>query len=533
MLHTAYAPRGMAVAPHGRAAESGAAVLHEGGDAVEACVAMAAGLAVLYPHMSGIGGDGFWLVHEPGREPWGVDACGAAAAGASIEGFRGAGLAAVPVRGPWAASTVAGTVAGWRAALATRAGPGGRGLPLARLLEDAIRFAREGYPVSPSQSQAAAAHRRELAAQPGFAGTFLVESRAPAAGARLAQPALADTLERLARSGLQDFYTGELGAAIAADLREMGSPLGAEDLAAHRAEIVAPLALALRGGTLYNLPPPTQGVASLLILGLFERLAGGALTCDGAEHVHLLVEATKVVFGLRDRYLRDPRDMGATRVSDWLGEPWLGRLASAIDPAAAAPWQGSGEGGDTTWLGAIDRYGRAASCIQSLYHAFGSGVVLPTTGILWHNRSHAFGLDPAAARALRPGRKPPHTLNPALARLADGATMVYGAMGGDGQPQTQAAIYTRHVVFGRPLQEALTAPRWLLGRNWGAPSSGLKLESRFAPEVVEGLRARGQPVEVVAAFDPVMGHAGALVRRADGLIEGAADPRSDGAAVGW
>jgi gamma-glutamyltranspeptidase/glutathione hydrolase len=180
-------------------------------------------------------------------------------------------------------------------------------------------------------------------------------------------------------------------------------------------------------------------------------------------------------------------------------------------------------------MGTIDASGRAVSFIQSIYHEFGSGIVLPSTGINWQNRGCSFSLDPAARNALVPGRKPFHTLNPALALLRDGRTMVYGTMGGDGQPQTQAAVFTRHVGHGMPLQEAIAAPRWLLGRTWGSMSETLKVESRFDPALVAELGRRGHEVEIVGAFDEVVGHAGALACRADGTLEGGFDPRSDGA----
>jgi gamma-glutamyltranspeptidase/glutathione hydrolase len=180
-------------------------------------------------------------------------------------------------------------------------------------------------------------------------------------------------------------------------------------------------------------------------------------------------------------------------------------------------------------MGTIDAQGRAVSFIQSIYHEFGSGIVLPSTGINWQNRGCSFSLEPKALNVLAPGRKPFHTLNPALALLHDGRTMVYGTMGGDGQPQTQAAVFTRHVGFGMSPQEAVSAPRWLLGRTWGSMSESLKVESRFDPAVVAELRRRGHDLELVGAFDEVVGHAGALVRHADGRLEGGFDPRSDGA----
>lgn len=529
MLHTPRAHRGMVVAPHHLAAEAGLRVLREGGNALEAMVAAAATVAVVYPHMNSLGGDNFWLVSEGRGEPLAIDACGEAAAAAGPELYRERGHERIPARGPLAANTVAGAVSGWERALALGARWGGR-LPLARLLEDARYHAREGFPVSASQRRNTRDKAPELSDVPGFAPVFLPGGAVPAVGARFRQPALARTLERLAEAGLDDFYRGELAQALGAELERLGSPLAASDLAAHRAQEVRPLRLSLGSGTVYNLPPPTQGLASLLVLGIFERLR-----CTEPESfawVHGLVEATKSAFRVRDAYVTDPAYMKADAQS-FLADASLDRMAAAIDPRRAAPWGEPAPGGDTVWLGAVDGAGRAVSFIQSLYWEFGSGVVLPETGITWQNRGTSFSLADGALNRLAPGRKPLHTIQPALAVLGDGRTLLYGTMGGEGQPQTQAAIFTRHVLFGQELQAAVTAPRWLLGRTWGAANTNLRIEGRFAPELVHALVEAGHEVEVVDAFDPVMGHAGALARHADGLIEGATDPRGDGAVAAY
>jgi gamma-glutamyltranspeptidase/glutathione hydrolase len=520
---------GIAVAPHAAAARSAAAVLGEGGDAIEAMVAAAATIAVAYPHMNGIGGDAFWLVHEPGRPPRAIDACGPAGArvDASLYGERG--LEAIPVRGPLAANTVAGTIGGWDLALAHSRGAWGGRLPLARLLSDAIEAAERGIEVTRSQEASTTAKLAELVGQPGFAGRFLPGGKVPRAGEAFVQRPMAAALRRLAESGLDDFYRGELARSIASDLAAAGSPLGLSDLQAYRAEWRVPLALAHGRGTVYNMTPPTQGAVSLMILGILDRLP--AVAAESADYVHGIVEATKQAFGVRDRHLTDPRYMTLDAQS-LLEPPALAALAAAIDPARAKPWGARSAAGDTVWMGVIDAAGRAVSFIQSIYHEFGSAVVLPATGINWQNRGCSFALDPAARNALMPGRKPFHTLNPALALLTDGRTMVYGTMGGDGQPQTQAAVFTRHVNHGMGLQEAVAAPRWLLGRTWGSMSETLKLESRFDPAIVAELRRRGHDVELVGAFDEVVGHAGALVRRPAGGLEGGFDPRSDGAVAG-
>ena len=517
---------GIAVAPHAAAARAAAAVLAEDGNAIEAMVAAAAAIAVVYPHMNGIGGDAFWLIHEPGKPPRAIDACGPAGAAVTADFYRSQGLEAIPQRGPLAANTVAGTVAGWDLALGLSRDAWGGRLPLPRLLEESIGFAEEGFPGTRSQHASTTAKSAELAGQPGFAGRFLP---APREGESFVQRPMAATLRWLANSGLDDFYRGGLAREIASELRDAGSPLALGDLEAYRAEWREPLSLAHSRGTLYNMTPPTQGVVSLMILGIVDRL--GAVVPESADYVHAIVEATKQAFSVRDRHVTDPRFM-ETPAAELLADAALAKLAARVDPAIAKPWGSRSAAGDTVWMGVIDAQGRAVSFIQSLYHEFGSGIVLPATGINWQNRGCSFSLDPAARNPLEPGRKPFHTLNPALALLSDGSTLVYGTMGGDGQPQTQAAVFTRHAVHGMGLQDAVAAPRWLLGRTWGSMSESLKMESRFDPKLVADLRRRGHDVELVGDYDEVVGHAGALRRDSGGRsYEGGFDPRSDGAVV--
>ena len=306
----------------------------------------------------------------------------------------------------------------------------------------------------------------------------------------------------------------------------MGSPVRASDLAAYRAQIVEPLAVRLNDSTVYNLPPPTQGLSALMILGLFERL--GVTEGEGFAHLHGLVEATKRAFRVRERVVTDPQRAPADPRT-FLTPEALDELAAQIDLQRALPWPDTAAPGDTIWMGCVDAKGRAVSFIQSVYWEFGSGTVLRGTGVCWQNRGTSFSLNPKALNALKPGHKPFHTLNPSLALFDDGRVMPFGTMGGEGQPQTQAAIFTRYARFGQTLQQAVTAPRWLLGRTWGDVSTTLKLESRFEPALVEQLRGAGHAVEVLPeAFSDTMGHAGALVRHPNGVIEGAADPRSDG-----
>lgn len=523
--------RGIAVAPHHLASQAALAILRSGGNAIEAMVAAASTIAVVYPHMNSIGGDGFWLIVKPDGEALVVDACGAAAGSLRIDQYLARGLKSIPTRGPLAANTVAGTVSGWELALKVSSELNGK-KPLSDLLADAIYYSRNGFPMTESQAGATRAKLEELRGISGFAEVFLPGGKLPATGSNFTNPALAATLETLAADGLRGFYHGTLAERIASDLAAVGSPVGLSDLHMHRAELKQPLQLNHSLGTLYNTPAPTQGVVSMTILGLLDRAGLSSVAADSADHVHLAVEATKLAFGLRDRYITDPAYM-RVHAQDLLEPAALDDLAHKIKVGQAAPW-GAGRGpGDTIWMGVCDSTGLAVSFIQSIYHEFGSGIVLPTTGITWQNRGASFSLDPTHLCALLPGKKPFHTLNPAAARLHDGRVMVYGNMGGDGQPQSQAAVFTRHVVFGQPLQTAISAPRWLLGRTWGESSDSLKLESRFSDDTVQALRARGHEVDVLGAFDATFGHAGAIVRHPDGMLEGASDPRSDGVVAGY
>lgn len=526
-LKTVTGANGMATSPHYLASRAGRDVLRDGGNAVEACVAVAAALAVVYPHMTGIGGDGFWVIAEPDGRVHGVHGCGGAAAKADLSLY--AGLDAVPTRGPLAANTVAGTISGWAAALESAGGA----MPLERLLRDAIAYAKAGFTVTAGGAAIAAAKGGELRGQPGaWAATFEPEGRPLVEGDMLRQPVLTQTLERLVAEGLDSFYTGPLAADIAADLAALGSPVSAADLAAHVAARPAPLHVPIAGATLYNSAPPTQGFASLLILALFDRLRDKG-AADSFAHVHGAVEATKQAFLLRDAHVGDP----AYHDYDYQGlldDPAaLDALAARIDPARALPWPQPTQWGDTCWFAAADGEGRVVSCIQSTYFEFGSGIVLPRTGITWQNRGSSFRLATTGWNALKPGRKPFHTLNPALARFDDGRTMAYGTMGGEGQPQTQAALFTRYAHYGVDLQEAISRPRWLLGRTWGEQSLTLKLEDGFDEGLYAALGAAGHDVERVGPLTATMGHAGAIVRYADGRLEGATDPRSDGEVASW
>jgi gamma-glutamyltranspeptidase len=364
----------------------------------------------------------------------------------------------------------------------------------------------------------------------GFKKAFLPDGKVPDIGARLKQTEFAATLEQLARAGLDDFYRGDVGREIGTDLDRIGSPVTRADLEKYRATVAEPLSVTTQAGTLYNSPPPTQGLASHMILALFDRLR--VAQAVRFEHVHGLVEATKRAFRVRDQVITDP-DKISGNLDQYLSPAFIDAEASKIDARKAARWPAPYGEGDTIWMGAADAKGLVVSYIQSLYWEFGSGCVLPATGILMQNRGASFSLDPKLLNALAPGRRPFHTLNPALAALKDGRIVAYGTMGGDGQPQSQAAVFTRYVNFRQPLAKALDAPRWLLGRTWGSTHTNLRMESRFDSNLLDRLLSAGHDVAVLDdAYSDTMGHTGAVVLHPDGTLEGGHDPRADGGAAG-
>ncbi|MFY0692397.1 MAG: gamma-glutamyltransferase [Paracoccaceae bacterium] len=523
MLETAFGLTHAMTAPHRIATKAGADVMEAGGTAIEAMVAAAATIAVVYPHMNGIGGDGFWLIKKPGKAPIGIFACGQAAALATPQWYAKRGhTETIPTRGGQAALTVPGTIGGWKLAL-EQVDPARR-LPLAELLASSIGLARDGIAVSRNQSACTADKIDGLKDVPGFAGHFLIDNAVPAAGVKLRQAALGGTLQALADAGLDSYYSGDIAATHGAFLEAQGSPLRAGDFNAYSAEQVTPLQVTTSKGTLYNMIPPTQGMASLAILGVFDRL--GVKDAEGFDHLHGLIEATKQAFIIRNRELGDARSM-AIDPQAALSDAKLDQLAANIDRARALPWPHIAKDGDTIWMGATDKDGTTVSFIQSVFWEFGSGLTCPDTGVFFQNRGAGFSLS-EGPNQLAPGKRPFHTLNPALAELNDGRVLAYGTMGGEGQPQTQAAVFSRYAHFDAPLQEAITRPRWLLGKTWGDDTTSLKIEARVDPALVEKLKAAGHEVEMLPDFSDLTGHAGAVVRHPDGRVEAANDPRSDG-----
>lgn len=537
--------RGMVATSHYQASAAGFRVLRQGGSAVDAVIAANAVLSVVYPHYAGLGGDGFWLIHDPRRKGvQALNASGPAAGNATIDYYREKNLEGIPSRGPLAALTVPGAVDGWREAHERY----GR-MAWEDLFDDAIYCAREGVAVSRSLADWMGKDYSVFQKHPSSAAIFLPAGQALREGDRLVQTELANSLESIAREGpRQGFYESSIAERICQALLQEGCPLRPGDFEAYKAEWVAPILSTYRDYTTVEFPPNTQGFAALQILNLIEGYDVASWGDGTFEYYQHMAEAVKLAFADRDAWLADPRSADIP-LKQLLSKEYAHERRQQIDvnramqmdmvepgipPRAKAAQSGVGAGGDTCYFCAVDESGLAVSSIQSIFHDFGSAEVGGDTGILLQNRGSAFSLDPEHPNSLKPGKRPFHTLIPAMLLRDEKPYLVYGTMGGEGQPQTHAAMVTRLVDFGYDVQQAIEAPRWLMGRTWGAKTQDLSLEGRISDEVMRELKLRGQPVKILEDWNDNMGHAQAIrIDREGGFLEGGADPRGDGLAIGY
>lgn len=538
-----YAPRGMVATSHYLASAAGLRALQRGGSAVDAAIAANTVLCVAYPHMAGLGGDGFWLIYDPFTQAvLGLNASGPAAQAASPDFYRSRGCeAAIPSRGPLAALTVPGAVDGWRLAH-EKFGQ----LDWADLFTEAIYYARQGVPISRSLADWLANDVSLLQQFSDTARTFLPQGKPGRIGERLVLAGLANTLEQLAKQGpRQGFYEGAIATQICQAYAMADSPLQPEDFARFQAEWVQPIMTDYRGHTVYSFPPNTQGFAALQILNLIEGFDVAGWGDSTVDYYHHLAEAVKLAFADRDEWLSDPKWIDIP-LDQLLSKDYAAQRRSLIHPdssltmenvKAGVPFNQTvhrrSPGGDTCYFCAVDDNGLVVSSIQSIYHDFGSAVVGGDTGVILQNRGAFFALDEQHPNALAPGKRTFHTLIPSLMLRQGAPYLAYGTMGGEGQPQTQAAMVTRLIDFGYDVQQAIEAPRWLMGRTWGTQARDLFLEGRIADNVSRELKLRGQPVKRLDDWNDNMGHAQAIRIHADGFLEGGADPRGDGIALGY
>jgi gamma-glutamyltranspeptidase / glutathione hydrolase len=524
--------QGAVVAGHPLAAAAGADVLRRGGNAVDAAVTMAAVLAVVRPHMNGVGGDAFALFYEGStRRVHGLNGSGRSGALASPAFFAERGITSVPGGGALSV-TVPGAVSAWAAAL-ERFGT----ISLAEALEPAIGYAENGFVVTATLAEdLTSATRLNAAGQAIYAPGGVT----PAEGTILRSAALGGTLRRIAAEGPQALYGGTIGRALAEFIEAEGGYLRAADFAAHRADWDEPISVEYLGKRVYAMPPSTQGIALLQQMALGAHFRLEQMGHNSAEYLHTIIEVRKVAFADRDRWIADP-EFAPSQAAQLLDRSYLqsraglvGAVAAAsVEPglgatAAAPPGDGAG---DTVYLMAVDQWGNAVSWIQSLYGTFGSRLVEPTTGVAFQNRGAGFTLDANHPNLIAPGKRPYHTLTPHLATYADGAlALTFGTPGGDGQTQTNFQVFNNLFLFGMSPQEAVEAPRYR-----GAAGTRVSLESRVTPEVRADLVRRGHQLQIVGGWDgPTFGGAQViLVDPATGALRTGADPRREAYAIAY
>jgi gamma-glutamyltranspeptidase / glutathione hydrolase len=534
---------GMIATSQPLASAAGLKVLQDGGNAIDAAITAAAVLAVVEPTMNGVGGDLFAIVYDAKtKKLHALNSSGRAGHAATLDAFASRKLSRIPNAGVYSI-TVPGVVDGWSTLLAAHGT-----IPLAKALQPAIGYAKNGYAVSEIIAKQWEGTERKLSADPAAAATFLPGGHAPKPGDIFRNPNLARTLETIASGGRDAFYKGPIAAAIAADMKKRDGLLDATDFAATKADWVDPISTSYRGYDVYEMPPNSQGLTVLEMMNILEGFDIRSLGHNSAEQLHLLVEAKRIAFADRAAYLGDPRSVPAEVLKTLISKEYAATRRKEIDPMhAAASYKAGAIGpqktsagadlreaeenltgrdlGDTIYMTVADGQGNMVSLIQSLFSDFGSGIVAGDTGIVLQNRGSLFNLTPGHPDQIAPGKRPMHTLVPAFVMKDGKPFLSFGVMGGDHQAQGHAQVLMNLIDFGMNVQEAGEAARI----NHG--NSGLQVESAISEAARTGLTARGHKVvEAVGAFG---GFQGILVDPRTGVLMGGSDPRKDGLAIGF
>lgn len=509
----------MAATSHPLATLAAIETLKAGGTAADAAVTAVATLCVVEPHMTGIGGDCFCLVKKPGAAPWGYNGSGRAAAQARAETLIAQGMTTI---GPDAihAVTVPGALDAWAAILAAHGRFG-----LDRALAPAIRYAENGFAVTPRVAWDWALNAARLKNDPGAARHYLKNGRAPEIGEVITAPALAMTLKAIAAGGPRVFYEGPVADDILATIAPRGSLLTAADFSSHKGEVVTPISSNYCGLDVVQMPPNTQGLAALVLLNILERFDVGALDAIGAERAHLSVEAARLAYAVRDAHIAEPGAMGVS-VPALLDKAFAAQLAAKLDrdkrvavPKAPTP------GSDTVYVSVVDRDGTAVSLINSLFHPFGVAIATEQTGILLHNRGSSFAIDPAHPNTIAPSKRPMHTIIPALGLRGGECELCFGVMGGSFQAMGHSWFVSNVIDYGMDVQAALDVPRVFFEGEVTTIERGLPAET------IEGLKRRGHNVAVRES--PLGGGQAISIDRARGVLIGGSDFRKDGCALGY
>ena len=499
------------------AAQAGLRMLLKGGNAVDAALATAISLTVLEPTSNGIGSDAFCILWD-GTKLHGLNASGRSPAGWTPDRFKG--RSAMPQHG-WDSVTVPGCVSAW-VELSKRFGK----LPFADLFEPAIKYAADGFMVSPTIARLWAAAVPVLEDQPGYAEAFMPRGRAPGTGEKFSSPAHARTLARIAETRGDAFYRGDLAEQIAAFAKEHGAALTRDDLAAHTNDWVEPIGLDYRGFRLHEIPPNGQGIAALMMLGILENFDVASLPVDAPDSLHLQIEALKLAFADLYEHVSDPTTMRVSPLQ-LLDKDYLRQRSKLIDMKKAGnPRFGTPGRSGTVYLTAADESGMMVSYIQSNYAGFGSGVVVPRTGISLQNRGFGFSLRPDHPNVVAPRKRPFHTIIPGFVTRDGRPLMSFGVMGSSMQPQAHGQVLVRMVDYRQNPQAAADAPRWRVD------AGVVKIEHGVAAEALAALQARGHVLSQADRWSTDFGRAQLIFRLEDGYLA-ASERRADGQAVGF
>jgi len=513
------AGEGMAATSHPLATLAAIDVMRLGGNAVDAAVTAVAVLCVIEPHMTGIGGDCFALVAADGNPVWGYNGCGRSGAESSAEALLAKGIRAIEPTSPHAVN-VPGAIEAWDAILKAQGT-----WPLARALEPAIHYAEFGFPVASRVATDWKGLVGKLGNSAGATRHYLFNGRAPEEGDTVKLPALAATLKAIAKDGPRAFYEGAIAEDMAATLKGAGSVLTAEDFARHRGEAVTPISTNYRGIDLVEIPPNTQGLTALVTLNILENFDLPKLEPLGAERFHLMLEAARLGYAVRDTHIAEPSQMRMP-VLALNDKAFAKTLAAKLDrskrvPLPSAPAPGS----DTVYLTVVDRDRRAISIINSLFSAFGSAICTEKTGIMFNNRGSGFVLDPGHPNALGPSKRPMHTIIPALAMRDGRCDVSFGVMGAHYQPMGHVQMVLNLYDYGMDIQSAIDAPRAFFS------GESTVVERGVPAATIEGLKARGH--QIVVAPTPWGGAQAIRIDWKRGVLIGGSEPRKDGCALGY
>ncbi len=518
---TVHARSGMCAASHPIAAFHAVEVLRNGGNAVDAAVTASAVLCVVEPHMTGIGGDCFALIAKADGTAAGLDASGRAAQAADEDWLRASGLKEIALDSVHAV-TVPGAVDGWDRLLKAHGT-----IDLATAFAPAIVLAEEGMAVSPRVASDWANNVGKLGRDEGAAHHYLVNGKAPRVGEVHGVPALGATLRRIAEHGAREFYEGEIAEEIIACLRAKGSVLDREDLARTEASWVEPIARSYGDCDVQEMPPAGQGITALVMLNIFKRFDLKSMDPAGAERFHIEIEAGRLAYEIRDRYVADPT-MVDVPIDHMLSEELADQLASRIDTGQRIediPVAFDRHHSDTVYLTVVDKDRTAVSFINSLYKSFGSGIVTPKSAVALHNRGACFVAQPGHPNCIAPSRRPLHTIIPAMLTRSERAVMPFGVMGGAYQAVGHAHVVSNIVDYGMDVQEAIDFPRAFY------EADRLAVEEGLTEDAVAGLRARGH--DVFVREEPLGGGQAIEIDWEEGTLTGGSDPRKDGLAVGY